>query len=96
MHTVPEWVTVLLLALYYVPLYLIAGVGLKRRKEPKMAFWAPYLIFQTCLLGTAFATTRDIDIVFVGMSIGLLLGLPIFAVALVLLTREESKVEESS
>ena len=95
MHTVPEWVTVLLLALYYIPLYVIAGVGLKRRKEAKMGFWVPYLIFETCLLVAAFATARDIDIVFVGMTIGLFLGLPLLAVVLVRFVREEPKAEES-
>lgn len=95
MHTVPEWVTVLLLALYYAPLYVIAGVGLMRRKEPKMTFWAPYLIFETCLLVAAFATARNIDVVFVGMTIGLFLGLPLLAVVLVRFVREESRAEES-
>ncbi len=95
MYTVPEWATVLLLVLYYVPLYAITGIGLKRNKEPKMAFWAPYLIFETCLLTVAFVTAGDISIVFVGLTVGMVLGLPLAAVAIINLIREELGSEES-
>lgn len=94
MYTVPEWATVGLLALYYGSLFLCLRFFDKIRSKLGMIFVPAtvlYILLEGALLLIAFLTAKEIEYVFVAISVMMILFAPFLVLSVLNTIAKEAR-----